>query len=81
MDFANLSPAGAEARDKLENELRERIMRIVQIVNEKQNHIPLKFQLPDLIPFPYEVLLNPAHTHWPGRDSLRGHQSPRVCVS
>ena len=45
----------AEAREKLENELRERIMCIIQTVNEKQNHIPLKFQPPDLIPFPYEV--------------------------
>jgi hypothetical protein len=50
-------PSGgvAEAREKLENELRERIMHIIQTVNEKQNHIPLKFQPPDLIPFPYEV--------------------------
>lgn len=46
---------GTEAREKLENELRERVLHIIQLINEKQNHIPINFQHTELIPFPYEV--------------------------
>jgi hypothetical protein len=53
-----------EAREKLENELRERIMYIIQTVNEKQNHIPLKFQPTDLIPFPYEITIPSTSENW-----------------
>jgi len=46
---------------KLEDELRERVLFVVRMINQKQNHLPPpeKGIPPDeLIPFSYEVLMD-----------------------
>ncbi|KAL6053559.1 Autophagy-related protein 101 [Balamuthia mandrillaris] len=52
-----------ERRDRLSSRLRKRVMTIIQIVNEKKNHIP-PLKTNDLTPFPYQVSFPSASESW-----------------
>jgi len=58
-----------EEHEVLAKRLRKRVFHILQIVNEKKNHIP-PLKTNELTPFPYEITIPSAAESWGGVDMV-----------